>query len=484
MCVRPAGDAGLLAVLVEGEPELGGDDDVVAHRLQRLADQLLVVEGAVDLGGVEEGDAAVDRGAEERDHLVARRSRAERLAHAHAAEAEGGDLEALRAECAFAHCSSPVVGSARGRYVSRMTRGWHLTRAYAALLLVTSLGGLAVASPASAAPVDVTPNVARLPAGAAPAIPYVQWPKRMIVDGNRRVSISGIKGRVYALYKVDGGYLLRRDVPGPPDNDVVFVSSRGERRVLVSDVMDNSVALVVSSGGDNVMVNVSPAGQSHDSYGETRVYALPSGQLLVRKHFAGFVALEAFGVNRALLEFWDQATRDYSVIWWTPATDTVDLMSQGTTAPGLDAVDLTAWDWSFRRPGDWGLDPLHVRASRRTPPRTGMSRGMRPTCSRGHPTTRGSSARSSGTATTATRTSTASMAPRRSPQALPSATRRRRKPLGRATAACSCAPGWPRTAPAHPVHARRQLLARRSSLQRLPWRDHPGHASQLTGPHR
>ena len=96
--VWPAADAGLLAVLVEGEPELGGDDDVVADRLERLADELLVVEGAVDLGGVEQGDAPVDRGPEERDHLVARRSRAERLAHAHAAEPEGRDLEALGAE--------------------------------------------------------------------------------------------------------------------------------------------------------------------------------------------------------------------------------------------------------------------------------------------------------------------------------------------------------------------------------------------------
>ena len=66
----PAGDAGLVAVLVEGEAELGGDDDLVADRLERLADELLVVERAVDLGGVEEGDAAVDRGAQERDHLA------------------------------------------------------------------------------------------------------------------------------------------------------------------------------------------------------------------------------------------------------------------------------------------------------------------------------------------------------------------------------------------------------------------------------
>jgi DNA-binding transcriptional LysR family regulator len=41
------------------EAELGGDDDLVAHRRQRFADQLLVREGAVGLGGVEEGDAAL-----------------------------------------------------------------------------------------------------------------------------------------------------------------------------------------------------------------------------------------------------------------------------------------------------------------------------------------------------------------------------------------------------------------------------------------
>ena len=55
-----APQAGLVPVGVEGEAELGGDDDLVAHGCQRLADQLLVGVGTVDLGGVEEGDAAVD----------------------------------------------------------------------------------------------------------------------------------------------------------------------------------------------------------------------------------------------------------------------------------------------------------------------------------------------------------------------------------------------------------------------------------------
>ena len=96
-----------LPSLVEGEPELGGDHDIVADRLQRLTHQFLVVERAVDLGGVEQGDAPVHRGTEERDHLLAWWSWPERLAHAHAAEAEGGHLQALRAERACVHCSSP-----------------------------------------------------------------------------------------------------------------------------------------------------------------------------------------------------------------------------------------------------------------------------------------------------------------------------------------------------------------------------------------
>ena len=55
---RPA----LLAVGVEVEAELGGDHDLVADRGERLAHQLLVDERPVDLGGVEEGDAALDGG--------------------------------------------------------------------------------------------------------------------------------------------------------------------------------------------------------------------------------------------------------------------------------------------------------------------------------------------------------------------------------------------------------------------------------------
>jgi hypothetical protein len=92
--VRSAGDTDLLAVLVEREPELCGDDDILADGLQCLSHQLLVVEGAVDLSGVEQGDAPVHRGTDESDHLVSWWSGTERLAHAHAAQAEGGHSKA------------------------------------------------------------------------------------------------------------------------------------------------------------------------------------------------------------------------------------------------------------------------------------------------------------------------------------------------------------------------------------------------------
>ena len=52
------------------EPELRGDDDTLANRLERLADELLVGEPPVHLGGVEEGNAAVDGDEDQGDHLL------------------------------------------------------------------------------------------------------------------------------------------------------------------------------------------------------------------------------------------------------------------------------------------------------------------------------------------------------------------------------------------------------------------------------
>jgi hypothetical protein len=45
---------------VQVEAELRGDHDLAAHRFERLPDQLLIGEWAVDLRSVEEGEAPVD----------------------------------------------------------------------------------------------------------------------------------------------------------------------------------------------------------------------------------------------------------------------------------------------------------------------------------------------------------------------------------------------------------------------------------------
>src|SRR5438876_5648022 len=88
--------------------KLGGDDDVLPERLQRLAYEFLVGERAVDLGGVEEGDAALYHRPNERDHLPTVRSRATVVVQAHAAQADGRDRKAVFAELARLHSQSPV----------------------------------------------------------------------------------------------------------------------------------------------------------------------------------------------------------------------------------------------------------------------------------------------------------------------------------------------------------------------------------------
>jgi hypothetical protein len=109
--VGSTGQTGLLALLVEREPELGGDHHLIADGSQGLANQFLVDERAVDLRGVEERDTALDRRPQQSDHLVAVTGvGAVALAHAHAAEPEGRDLKAV-AEPALLHRVSSIFGS-------------------------------------------------------------------------------------------------------------------------------------------------------------------------------------------------------------------------------------------------------------------------------------------------------------------------------------------------------------------------------------
>src|SRR6185312_1957401 len=98
-----AGQTGLASLVVEGEPELGRDDDPIANRGQRLPHELLVHERPVDLGRIEERDPTVHGGTDQIDHVLATaRVRAIALAHPHTAQPDRGDHE-IGPECALAH---------------------------------------------------------------------------------------------------------------------------------------------------------------------------------------------------------------------------------------------------------------------------------------------------------------------------------------------------------------------------------------------
>jgi hypothetical protein len=84
-----------LLTAIHPEPELRGDHDPVADGGEGLSHELLVREGAVHLGGIEERDAAFDGLTDERDHLRPIRCPTVGHAHAHAAEADRRDLQAV-----------------------------------------------------------------------------------------------------------------------------------------------------------------------------------------------------------------------------------------------------------------------------------------------------------------------------------------------------------------------------------------------------
>lgn len=60
----------MVGIVVEGPADLGGQHDVVAAAIERLADDLLGLAGGVDVGGVDEVDAGVEGGVDDADGVV------------------------------------------------------------------------------------------------------------------------------------------------------------------------------------------------------------------------------------------------------------------------------------------------------------------------------------------------------------------------------------------------------------------------------
>ena len=88
---------------IDPEAELGGHHQVLApHLAQEPAEQELVVVGAVDLRGVEEVSPELDVPVQHAQGLRLV-GRAVGVGHAHAAQADGGDLEAGRPQAPSRH---------------------------------------------------------------------------------------------------------------------------------------------------------------------------------------------------------------------------------------------------------------------------------------------------------------------------------------------------------------------------------------------
>ena len=223
------------------------------------------------------------------------------------------------------------------------------------ILATVLVSGLLTAQPgASAAPPPGFVDVAHLPVGALPHVPYVDWPGRRIVDGSRRVSISGIQARVISLHKVDGGYLLGRELP--VGNDLVFVANTGARRVVVSGWMppvagNLKTAVAVSSHGDKAMVNTADWSGGYPDYKDTRVISVPGGHVLHRRVLGAVYGprLMGYGVDRALLAYDPQGgvwpSADSNIVWWNPATDVMTTVYADSWG---ESADLNAWQMAIR----------------------------------------------------------------------------------------------------------------------------------------
>jgi hypothetical protein len=102
-------DAAALSIVgVADDPELRREHDLIAAIGDRAPDEALVGVRAVDVGGVEEVDAELERAVDDGDRLVVV-VRAIELGHAHAAEAEGGNRGAGAAQGACLHAGHAIA---------------------------------------------------------------------------------------------------------------------------------------------------------------------------------------------------------------------------------------------------------------------------------------------------------------------------------------------------------------------------------------
>jgi hypothetical protein len=97
-------------VRLASDAELGRDDHLIAPALDGFAHQLLIGERPIDVGGIEKIDAELDCAVDGRNRLTVVAG-AIKLRHAHATEADDGDLEPCTSQFARSlHFVNPSLG--------------------------------------------------------------------------------------------------------------------------------------------------------------------------------------------------------------------------------------------------------------------------------------------------------------------------------------------------------------------------------------
>jgi hypothetical protein len=90
--------------------KLGRYHDILAQRLQCLANESLVLEGAIGLRSIKKGHAALHGGADKLNHARTIWRLSVATGHGHASETYFGDFEALVAKLPLLHCRDSFYG--------------------------------------------------------------------------------------------------------------------------------------------------------------------------------------------------------------------------------------------------------------------------------------------------------------------------------------------------------------------------------------
>lgn len=220
-----------------------------------------------------------------------------------------------------------------------------------------------LAGPASAAdPIFLNPSTR--PQGAAPAIPYYDPATKVLHDGSKTLTLTGLQGTVVQLHKVDGGYLLGRTTGGT-GADMVFVSSTGKRTLITQqwqaptcDCLRTDV--MVDSAGGTVTFNRRSA---TSFYKDTLTVSLPTLKIIRTRVFSSSARLYEARQGKVLLALGSRLLR------WTPKTNAIETVS--SIGQEATAADTSAGQQLTRADDGGGSQTL-----RPLPPATGPTWGV------------------------------------------------------------------------------------------------------------